>query len=144
MCWLWTKRGTLQGRSSRTPTTSLCRCTSPLPVRSSPLLAYLRPLSWSSLVCSAGVCVDVAQNKIAANQGRATANEQDDSEELLERMCKPVNAEVREVRVVSNSHLEPFIRTTLNHADLLKCVFFLLRIRLGIVQSNGAMDAQQV
>lgn len=58
-------------------------------------------------------------------------------------MCKPVNAEVREVRVVSNSHLEPFIRTTLNHADLLKYVFSMW-IGMCAVKSNQGMPGQQV
>lgn len=53
---------------------------------------------------------------------RAAEKEQNDTEELLALICRRVNADNNEVRVVNNRHLLPFILTTLNHADLLKCV----------------------
>ena len=51
-------------------------------------------------------------------------------------MCREVNAESQEVRVVSNSHLKPFVLTTLNHADWLKCVVLCVSLyaRRGVVK----------
>jgi hypothetical protein len=48
--------------------------------------------------------------------------EENDTEELLSLICRRVNADQSEVRVVTHSHLQPFILTTLNHADLLRYI----------------------